>query len=107
EMFTGIVEELGRVRDRVACGDGSRFTFEARTVTEDAKVGDSISVNGCCLTVVDVGEGWWRADAVAESLRRSNLGDLRAGDRVNLEVDVVAKYVERLLEPVSSRYGRS
>jgi riboflavin synthase len=84
-MFTGIIEELGRVRDRAVRGDGCRFTFEATTVTQDAKVGDSISVNGGCLTVVAVGQGWWQADAVAESRGRTTLGDLRDGDPVNLE----------------------
>jgi riboflavin synthase len=80
-VFTGIVEELGRV---VSC-KGGRFEFEAAVVIEDAKVGDSIAVNGCCLTVVDVGPGWWAADAVAETLERTNLGRLRSGDPVNLE----------------------
>lgn len=80
-MFTGIVEELGVVIER----DGGRFRFGASTVIEDAKVGDSIAVNGCCLTVVDIGPGWWEADAVDETLRRTNLGDLGPGDRVNLE----------------------
>lgn len=80
-MFTGIVEELGTVASR----DAGRFRFEARTVTEDSKVGDSIAVNGVCLTVTDVGPGWWDATAVEETLSRSNLADLRAGDRVNLE----------------------
>jgi len=80
-VFTGIVEELGRVRAR----EGGRFTFEARTVVEDAKVGDSIAVNGCCLTVVDVGDGWWQADAVEETLARTNLAELSPGDVVNLE----------------------
>jgi riboflavin synthase len=54
-------------------------------VTEDSKVGDSIAVNGCCLTVTDVGPGWWDATAVDETLGRTNLADLRPGDRVNLE----------------------
>jgi riboflavin synthase len=80
-MFTGIVEELGSVRER----DGGRFTFSARVVTEDAKVGDSIAVNGCCLTVTDVGASWWTADAVDETLARTNLADLAPGDPVNLE----------------------
>jgi riboflavin synthase len=80
-MFTGIVEELGRVRSR----DGNRFVFEATVVTEDAAIGDSIAVNGCCLTVVETGPGWWAADAVAETLARTNLGDLTPGDPVNLE----------------------
>jgi riboflavin synthase len=80
-MFTGIVEELGVVIAR----DGGRFRFGASTVVEDAKIGDSIAVNGCCLTVVDVGPGWWEADAVGETLQRTNLDDVQPGDRVNLE----------------------
>jgi riboflavin synthase len=80
-MFTGIVEELGHVEAL----DGGRFTFGASTVLEDLKIGDSVAVNGCCLTVVEIGEGWWRADAVDETLQRTNLADLEAGDPVNLE----------------------
>ena len=80
-MFTGIVEELGRVRRR----DGHRFEFDATVVVEDTRIGDSIAVNGCCLTVVDTGAGWWAADAVDETLARTNLGDLGPGDVVNLE----------------------
>jgi riboflavin synthase len=86
-MFTGIVEELGRVRSR----EGGRFTFEATAVLADAKIGDSIAVNGCCLTVVDLGAGWWAADAVDETLARTNLGDLSPGDPVNLERPVRAE----------------
>lgn len=90
-MFTGIVEELGRLEAR----DGSRFTFRAALVTEDAKVGDSISVDGCCLTVVALGpDGAWSADAVDETLSRTTLGDLRPGDPVNLERPV--RPVDRL-----------
>jgi riboflavin synthase len=80
-VFTGIVEELGTVKER----DGGRFTFGATTVLEDLKIGDSVAVNGCCLTVVEIGEGWWRADAVDETLQRTNLADLQPGDAVNLE----------------------
>ncbi|MDQ4133283.1 MAG: riboflavin synthase [Actinomycetota bacterium] len=80
-MFTGIVEELGRLAERV----GGRFVFAAEVVTADADVGDSIAVNGCCLTVVEVGPGWWRADVVDETLSRTTLGDLAVGDPVNLE----------------------
>jgi len=80
-MFTGIVEEMGRLRDR----DGSRFAFDAVIVTDDAGIGDSIAVNGCCLTVVDIGDGWFAADAVDETLARTNLGQLEPGDAVNLE----------------------
>ena len=84
-MFTGIVEELGRVGERHDHGDGASFRFEAPLVSADAGLGDSIAVNGCCLTVTEVGDGWWRADAVAETLARTNLASLRAGDVVNFE----------------------
>lgn len=80
-MFTGIVEELGRLTAR----DGPRFRFAAEVVTADAGIGGSIAVNGCCLTVVDLGPGWWAADVVHETLSRTNLGDLSPGDPVNLE----------------------
>ncbi len=80
-MFTGIIEELGRLAERY----GGRFTFAAETVTGDAHVGDSIAVNGCCLTVVEVGPGWWRADVVEETLSRTTLGQLALDDPVNFE----------------------
>ena len=80
-MFTGIVEELGTVASR----DGDRFRFHAQTVIEDAKVGDSIAVNGCCLTVTDIGPDWWEATAVEETLSRTNLDALQPGDRANFE----------------------
>jgi riboflavin synthase len=80
-VFTGIVEELGRVRSR----DGGRFTFEASTVVEDMKVGDSVAHDGVCLTVVDVGDGWYAVDVVDETLARSTLGARGPGDVVNLE----------------------
>ncbi len=65
--------------------DGSRLRIAAVTVLEDSKIGDSIAVNGCCLTAVELGQGWWAADAVEETLHRTCLGALAAGDRVNLE----------------------
>ncbi len=80
-MFTGIVEELGRLRSR----DGGRFVFEASTVLSDLGIGDSLNHNGCCLTVVARGEGSYAVDAVDETLSRTNLGDLVPGDPVNLE----------------------
>jgi riboflavin synthase len=81
-VFTGIVEELGTVVDRPT---PNRFRFGARTVLDDVEQGASIAVNGVCLTVVAWGDDWWDADVVDESLARSNLGDLRPGDPVNLE----------------------
>ena len=80
-MFTGLIEELGSLVGR----DGHRFTFAAELVTTDAKVGDSIAVNGCCLTVVALDPGGWSADVVDETLGRTTLGGLRPGDPVNLE----------------------
>lgn len=86
-MFTGIVEEVGalRAREESTAVGGARLVFSASTVTGGTAVGDSISVNGCCLTVVDLGPGWWAADAVTETLGRTNLGGLAPGDPVNLE----------------------
>lgn len=84
-MFTGIVEELGRVRAVTPKEGGARLEVDACVVLEDATIGASIAVNGCCLTVVELADGWWAADAVAETLDRTNLGALRVGDPVNLE----------------------
>ncbi len=84
-MFTGIVEELGHVRVFTPVAGGARIEIEAERVLEDAKIGDSIAVNGCCLTVVESGIDSWTADAVTETLARTNLGALRSGDVVNLE----------------------
>jgi len=84
-MFTGIVEELGRVRAITPNAGGARLEIDAKLVLEDAQIGASIAVNGCCLTVVELGDAWWAADAVVETLARTNLGELRAGDPVNLE----------------------
>ncbi|MFF3734479.1 riboflavin synthase [Streptomyces sp. NPDC002476] len=84
-MFTGIVEELGEVTAVEKLGDASRFRLRGPLVTEGAKHGDSIAVNGVCLTVVDLGDGEFTADVMAETLNRSALGALEAGSRVNLE----------------------
>lgn len=84
-MFTGIVEELGEVVAVENLGDASRFRLRGPVVTEDAKHGDSIAVNGVCLTVVDTTDGEFTADVMAETLKRSSLGALAAGSRVNLE----------------------
>jgi riboflavin synthase len=84
-MFTGIVEELGVLTSSQHSDGQARLRIEASRVLEGTQVGDSISVNGCCLTVVEMGPGWWAADAVAETLSRTSLGALRPGDAVNLE----------------------
>ncbi|KPC83521.1 MULTISPECIES: riboflavin synthase [Streptomyces] len=84
-MFTGIVEELGEVTAVEKLDDASRFRLRGPVVTEGAKHGDSIAVNGVCLTVVDLGENEFTADVMAETLNRSSLGALTTGSRVNLE----------------------
>jgi riboflavin synthase len=80
-MFSGIVEEAGRVRAATTAA----LTIEARRVLEDTTLGDSVAVNGACLTVARLGDGWFGADVMPETLRRTNLGVLRPGDGVNLE----------------------
>jgi riboflavin synthase len=84
-MFTGIIEELGRVRSFEKRGEGARLSIEARSVTEGTHEGDSIAVNGVCLTAIDVNRDSFAADGSRETLERSTLGQLRAGSRVNLE----------------------
>lgn len=89
-MFTGIIEELGRVRERFAAGACERLVIGASTVLTDVSLGASIAVNGTCLTVVEWGTDWWAADVVPETLRRTNLGALTVGDPVNLERPLAA-----------------
>ena len=84
-MFTGIVESLGTVANVAKSDGGLRLVLEAGELAVDLQVGDSISVNGVCLTAVDVGPIGVTVDVVAETLRRTNLGSMKAGDRVNLE----------------------
>jgi len=84
-MFTGIVEELGRVVRLETNEDCARLTVEAPTVTQDVSLGDSVSVNGCCLTVAAVHGSTFTADLMAETLTRTTLGSQAPGDPVNLE----------------------
>ncbi len=84
-MFTGIIEELGTIDAVQARSAGARLTIRCATVLADAVEGASIAVNGVCLTVVDLRAGSFSADLAPETLQRSNLGELRAGSRVNLE----------------------
>jgi len=84
-MFTGIIEELGEVTALEDWGSGARLVVRGPLVTVDARHGDSIAVNGVCLTVVDVVGGEFTADVIRESLDRSSLGSLRPGSKVNLE----------------------
>ena len=85
-MFTGIVEELGKVTRVEDLGDSARLTISGPVVTSDARHGDSIAVNGVCLTVVEAtADGQFSADVMAETLNRSSLGALAVGSPVNLE----------------------
>ena len=84
-MFTGIVEELGRVVRLETVEDCARLTVEAPTVTQDVSLGDSVSVNGCCLTVAAMHGNTFTADLMAETLTRTTLGSQAPGDPVNLE----------------------
>lgn len=84
-MFTGIVEELGEVLAVEQTADSALLRVRGPGVAADARHGDSIAVNGVCLTVVTAADGGFTADVMAETLRRSSLGDLRAGSPVNLE----------------------
>ncbi|TVU57510.1 riboflavin synthase [Corynebacterium aurimucosum] len=84
-MFTGLVEEIGHVDSVEPQGDAVRLGITASTVLNDAQLGDSIAVNGVCLTVAELGEGTFIADVMKESLNRSSLGELAEGSPVNLE----------------------
>jgi len=89
-MFTGIIEELGSVRSVEERGENSRIVIEAHLVTEGTNHGDSISVNGVCLTALDIHANSFAADVSRETLLRSTLGSLKPGTPVNLERAVTA-----------------
>src|SRR4051794_309562 len=84
-MFTGIIEELGKIATVDEHAGGSKITVSASVVTSDIQNGDSISVNGVCLTAIEVSPTSFAADVSPETLERSTLGDLKAGSPVNLE----------------------
>lgn len=84
-MFTGIVEEMGRVADLEVRDGHARLVVEATTILDGVAIGDSIAVNGCCLTVTNLEGDRWSADLMAETLRATALGDLDIGVAVNLE----------------------
>lgn len=84
-MFTGIIEEIGQVKDIKKGKKSSKITILANEVLKDTKIGDSICTNGVCLTVTSITSKSFEADVMAETLRKSNLGDLKVSDKVNLE----------------------
>lgn len=89
-MFTGLVEEGGTILGMRPTEAGARIVIGARDVLEGLALGDSVAVNGACLTAVEIGPDGFAVDAVAETLRRTTLGGLKEGDRVNLERALVA-----------------
>lgn len=84
-MFTGIIEEIGKIKSISRGNRSVVLEIEAHKVLEGTRIGDSIATNGVCLTVIFLGEGCFRADVMPETMSRTNLGNLKAGDRVNLE----------------------
>jgi riboflavin synthase len=84
-MFTGLIEEKGKLLDKIKTGDGLRLVFNAKIVFGDLQIGSSISVNGVCLTVVELNKNSFAVDTIEETLKKTNLGKLNLGDFVNLE----------------------
>jgi riboflavin synthase len=84
-MFTGIVEEVGKVSNLEGRSTGARLRIDCKSILRDLTIGDSIAVNGACLTVVEIGPDYWSADLAPETLKRTSLGDLEPGGLVNLE----------------------
>lgn len=89
-MFTGIIEEVGTIASVRSGSVSSRLTISGSRIFDDLHLGDSVAVNGVCLTAAAIGNGTFDADVMAETLRRSNLGSLRPGSRVNLERAMLA-----------------
>ena len=97
-MFTGIIETTGTLRACDTHGDDSTLTIASPTFDfSRCALGDSIAVSGVCLTAVALGADHFSADVSHETLRLTTLGALQPGDAVNLEVDLIARYLERLL----------
>ena len=89
-MFTGIIEEIGTIKSINSNGISSQLCISANKILEDTKIGDSIAVNGVCLTVTSIKSNLFTADVMAETLRRSNLGSLIPQSKVNLERAMIA-----------------
>ena len=84
-MFTGLVEETGKLIDKIVTGEGYQLVISAKKVMSDLEIGSSICVNGVCLTVVKKTEASFYLDTIEETLKKTNLGSLNIGDKVNLE----------------------
>jgi riboflavin synthase len=111
-MFTGLIEEMGTVEAAGAAGDGYTLRIAARTVLDDATFGASIAVEGVCLSLTDFGADWFEVGLAPETLRRTTLGALAPGDRVNLERSVLpttrmgGHYVQGHVDGVGRVAGR-
>ena len=97
-MFTGIVTDIGRVRSVRQTERDRRYEIETAWDTSGIDLGASISHAGCCLTVTEKGSGWFAVEVSGETLSKTTLGGLKAGDRVNLEIDMLARYLARWQE---------
>lgn len=84
-MFTGLIEEIGTIAEAIDDGGARRLTVRARTVMEGLAIDDSVAIDGCCQTVVALGEGWFTVVAVEETLKKTTLGSFTTGRQVNLE----------------------
>lgn len=87
-MFTGLVEEMGKVISISRTGESLKITIGADKVLQNAKIGDSIATNGVCLTAIEIGAGYYTADAMPETFAKTNLKNLKTGDIVNLEKSI-------------------
>ena len=93
-MFTGIVEEVGKIDNIIQRGKARIFTVRSKKLIKEIKIGDSIAINGVCLTVFERQTDRFKVEAVEETIKKTNLGDLKTGDLVNLELSL--KLEERL-----------
>ena len=84
-MFTGIIEEIGKIAEYTKLSDGARLKVSCKEILDDIKIGDSVSVNGCCQTVVEFTKDYFIADISEETLKVTNFGDIKLGYSVNLE----------------------
>jgi len=87
-MFTGLIEEIGIVKKIYIKGDSKIFEISTNSISSLLNIGDSISVNGACQTVVELDKNMFKVDCVAETLKKTNLGELKVGDKVNLETSL-------------------
>ncbi len=90
-MFTGLVEEKGTLKEKIPTGNGFQFVIEANIIMKNLQIGNSVAVNGCCLTVVKIDGNTFAVDTIEETLNKTNLGVLKQGMKVNLERPLAAE----------------